>query len=400
MKRLIRFFAKLLFLPFWHLQRLILRDKHTFVFGSWHGTNYSDNSKALFEYILENKPEFKVYWITHNRKIYQRLKKEGKPVLMAYSIKGWLISLRASVAFTSSSEPDINEFALNGAKQIRLWHGMPLKKIRADYKESIYYSSKEHPIKKIKLLKIKIINPYNNFEKIIAATIASSDFFRPFLQSAFLLKEKENVWLTGLPRTDHFYAQKKEKIINDLREKYADSRIVLFMPTWRYFSRKTPYNPFAIPSFNKELFMDFLNKENIVFLYKPHFYDQNIILSSSDRFMALNNDSYNELYVLVSNIDVLITDYSSIYFDFLCLQKPAILAPFDYESYISESRELYFDYNILPSIKAYNWDELMRIIAEKKYYTLSHEEAEKYGKYNDGHASERCLQKTIELLGI
>ena len=397
MRRFFVFLINLIFLPFYHLQRLIPRDKHTFVFGSWKGKNYSDNSKTLFEYVLENKPQFKVYWITHNRKVYQKLKKEGKPVLMAYSIKGWLISLRASVAFTSYSETDINKFALNGAKQIWLWHGMPLKKIRADNKRWLYHPGTKHLMDRIRLLKIKSVNPYRNFSQIIDATIVSSDFFRPFLQSAFFLEEK-NVWLTGLPRTDCFYNSKKEKIIDDLRKKYADSRVILFMPTWRFSSRETPYNPFAIPSFNKEVFMDFLNKENIVFLYKPHFYDQNINLSSSGRFVFINDDSYDELYVLVSNIDILVTDYSSIYFDFLCLQKPAILVPFDYEAYISESREHYFDYNILPSIKAYSWDELMRIVAGKKYYTLPREEVEKYCKHNDGHASERVLQKTIELL--
>ena len=399
MKKIIIFFVKALFLPFWHLQRLIPRDKHTFVFGSWHGKKYSDNSKALFEYILENRPEFKVYWITHNKKIFQKLKKEGKPVLMAYSIKGWLISLYASVTFTSYNETDINRYALNGAKQIWLWHGMPLKKIQGDYIKYPYYKKNRNLTEKTKLLIRNIFSPHSNFEKIVTATISSSDFFRPFLQTAFFLKE-ENVWLTGLPRTDYFYHSKKEKVIDDLREKYADSRILLFMPTCRYFSKKTPYNPFAIPSFNEKMFMDFLNKENIVFLYKPHFFDQNISLSSSDRFIMLNDDSYNELYVLVSNIDILITDYSSIYFDFLCLQKPAILVPFDYDIYISETREHYFDYNILPGIKAYSWDELMNIIAEKRYYALSPEEAEKYGKYNDGHASERCLQKAIELLEI
>lgn len=387
----------LLFLPFWWLERLIPRDKRIFIFGSWFGTRYSDNTRALFEYIINNVPQIKPYWITHSKKIYQKLLNEDKPVLMAYSLKGWLISLRASLAFTACDENDINKYALNGAKQVWLWHGMPLKKIRADNKDYLYYPGKTDFVGKFQRLKRKLIRPYLDFKKIIYATIASSEFFVPFLQSAFLLEEKD-VWLTGLPRTDYFYTQKEEKIVGGLRKKYPGSRIVLFMPTWRYFSEEVPYNPFAVPSFNKDAFMDFLEKENVVFLYKSHFYDQDIDLSSAGRFLVVKDDDYNELYTLVSNIDILVTDYSSIYFDFLTLNKPSVLIPFDYDAYIKESREHYFDYNLLPSIKAYSWDEFMSVIAEKKYYSPSKEEADIFCKYNDGHASERCLQKTIELL--
>jgi len=385
------------FLLFWLLERLIPRNKNIMVFGAWYGTKYSDNVKALYEYILHNKPELKPYWITHNKKVFQKLKKENKPVSMAYSLKGWLISLRAFAVFINNDTNDINKFALNGAIQIWLWHGMPLKKIRGSNKD--YFDNKRDIISKTEQVVVKYIKLFNNFKGSVSATVSSGDFFVPFLQSAFYLQEKD-VWLTGLPRTDFFFAGKTEKIIDDLRKKYIDSRIVLFMPTWRDTSsvKRKPYNPFTDSSYDEAEFNRFLEKENVIFMYKPHFRDQDIRISSSGRFVSIKDDDYDELYNLVSNIDILITDYSSIYFDFLCLQKPAILAPFDYEAYISDSREHYFDYNILPSIKAYSWDELMRIIAEKKYYALPKETVEQYCKYNDGHASERALQKTIELL--
>jgi CDP-glycerol glycerophosphotransferase len=387
----------ILFLPFWWLERLIPRDKHIFVFGSWYGLRYSDNSKALFEYILNNEPQFKPYWITHDKNVYKRLRSENKPVVMGYSFKGWWICQRTSVAFITNGVSDVNRYALNGARYIWLWHGMPLKKIRADNKDSMYYPDEKRLYRKIILLIIKYLLPYNYFKNIVSATISSSDFFLPYLKSAFLIQEKK-VWLTGLPRTDFSYCNKTEIFIDRLKRDFSNSSIILYMPTFRIEKGK-PYNPFNEQSFNNELFLDFLNKCNIIFLYKAHFHDRTFNFSlSSKRFMILNDSDYDELYVLISNIDILITDYSSVYFDFLCLNKPAILTPFDYDFYIREAREHYFDYNLLPSIKAYNWDELMNIIAEKKYYSLSKEEADKFCKYNDGHASERCLQKTLEML--
>ena len=388
-----------MFLPFWWLERLVPRNKKIFVFGAWYGRRYSDNSKALFEYILNNEPQFRPYWITHDKDIYKKLKNENKPVVMGYSFKGWFICQRASVAFLTNGVSDINRYAINGARCIWLWHGMPLKKIRADNKDSMYYPEEKRLYRKIILLMTKYLLPYNYYINIVSATISSGDFFLPFLKSAFLIQENR-VWQTGLPRTDFSYCNKTEKIIDRLKKEFTNPSIILYMPTYRIPEKKgIPYNPFKEQSFNSELFLDFLNKNNIVFLYKAHFHDRKFEFSlPSERFVLINDEDYDELYVLISNIDILITDYSSVYFDFLCLNKPAILTPFDYDTYIKESREHYFDYDLLPSIKAYNWNELMTIISERKYYTLSKEETDKFCKYNDGHASERCLQKTLELL--
>ena len=389
----------ILFLPFWWLELLIPRNKQIILFGAWSGNKYSDNSKALFEYILKNEPKLKVYWITKDKKIYQKLSREKKPVLMVYSLKDWIITLQASVVINTCAN-DFNNFALHGVKQICLWHGMPLKKIEFDTKYGIKAQGKDGKISSKITGKIKkIVYPYTLYNKMPNVTVTSSEFFIPFLSSAFLL-DKRKIWLTGLPRTDWFYKEKTESIIYNLRKKFSDTRIILYMPTFRFsLYGMEVYDPFHDKSFNLDKFIEFLSKENIVFMYKAHFFDQAFNHSlPTDRFILINDGDYDELYVLISNIDILITDYSSVYFDFLCLNKPAILTPFDYDFYIKEARDHYFDYNLLPSIKAYNWDELMNIIAEKKYYSLPKQEADKFCKYNDGHASERILQKTLELL--
>jgi CDP-glycerol glycerophosphotransferase len=400
-RKMLKLIRGILFLPFWWLERLIPRSKRIFVFGGWGGRKYSDNSKALYEYIIKNVPKLKPYWITGDKRIYQKLMDDNKPVAMTYSIKGWLLSLRAFFVINSNSD-DRNLYAVNGAKIICLWHGMPLKKIEYDTKLGLRLQGKNVKTGiKIKNMIRDIIFPYYKYNKKPYSTISSADFFIPFLLSAFLL-DKKNIWLTGLPRTDWFYERKTEKIISNLRnnEKYINSRVILYMPTFRRMRNYGNFfNPFNIQSFNSDKFIDFLEKEDVVFLYKPHNFDHTFNFSLlSERFVLINDDDYDELYVLISNIDILVTDYSSVYFDFLCLNKPAILTPFDYDVYIQNYREHYFDYNLLPSIKAYNWDELMSIIVEKKYYSIPKGEADKFCKYNDGHATERVLQKTLELL--
>ena len=63
-KLLVKSLKGLLFLPFWYFQRLLPRDKNIWVFGSWFGQRYSDNSRAMYEFVLENRPDIKPFWIT------------------------------------------------------------------------------------------------------------------------------------------------------------------------------------------------------------------------------------------------------------------------------------------------------------------------------------------------
>ena len=97
------------------------------------------------------------------------------------------------------------------------------------------------------------------------------------------------------------------------------------MPTFRNSSwTKKPFNCFSAEySFDKEKFASVLSDNNLVFVYKPHFYDLEFIknINISDRFVLIDDDSYDELYNFIGLCDVLITDYSSIYFDFIITKK-------------------------------------------------------------------------------
>jgi len=88
---------------------------------------------------------------------------------------------------------------------------------------------------------------------------------------------------------------------------------------------------------------------------------------------------------------VLITDYSSIYFDFLCLGKPIILFPFDYEEYTSGSREFYFDYNLLEAKRVYTWSELEQCLLNKSYYAPSKEEIRRFRPNPIGNCSKQLV---------
>jgi CDP-glycerol glycerophosphotransferase len=108
----------------------------------------------------------------------------------------------------------------------------------------------------------------------------------------------------------------------------------------------------------------------------------------TERFLYLKGTEYDDLYEFLGNIDILITDYSSVYFDFLLTNKPVILTPFDLEEYI-KINGIYFDYNAyMNGIKAYNWDDFIEIVKQKKYYVP---QDNLFNYYKDANSCERVF---------
>jgi CDP-glycerol glycerophosphotransferase len=342
------------FLPIWYFERLIPRQKNLWIFGAWYGQRYSDNSRALYEHCIKYHPEIKAVWITRNKAVCQKLKREQKPVCLSYSLSGILCCLRAKIAFISNSVLDFNPFFLNGIINVWLWHGMPIKKIG-------YSEEKNKNIPRLKLILSRMLNPYHQIK--IDYTITASDFFLPFLAEAFRLPISR-ILKTGSPRCDVFFTNRQSSYIMNLRETYKDAKILMYMPTFRKaLLTEEPFNPFIEGKygFTAKAFYDWLSSNNIIFLYKPHFIDDKVHINiNNNRFIFLTDDKYDDLYEVLNSIDILMTDYSSVYFDFLAARKPIILAPFDYEEYIKHSRAHYYDYNTVINEEKYiSWNGLL-----------------------------------------
>ena len=121
----------------------------------------------------------------------------------------------------------------------------------------------------------------------------------------------------------------------------------------------------------------------------------------SERFINVIDNPLLDVYDLIKDTDILMTDYSSIYFDFLPLLKPVILTPFDFDSYTQNYRGQYYDYRQeLPSIKAFNWNEVCDILEKKSYFPLTKAQTLKYHKYIDGNSSARLTEEIRKILSI
>ena len=387
----------IMFLSKWYAQDSSKRDSRLWTFGAWDGMRYSDNSRALYEYVLLNCPQIKAVWMTKSDTVYQRLHDANMPVVKCGSSEAHHIQQQAGYFFLTKGPEDSEPRYMHGCNLIWLWHGMPLKQIGRD---AMAFQRKNTLFKRFKTRIRKVTVPW---EFLDGPTLSTSGFFIPFLQSAFAL-QGSNVWNVGLPRNDNFFKTDfVEDIIGNLHRKFdrpsQPVRLVLYMPTHRDKSTREghPFNPFDEAGFDVAALDEILEKGNYILLYKGHFFDSsNNGVNSSSRIITVSDQSYDDMYTFIKDVDILITDYSSIYFDFLLCNKPVILFPFDEEDYVHNSRPFYFDYSLLEGAHVYSWKELCQCLAEETYYVPSQKTKHLFNDYCDGNSCKRIVEMITE----
>ena len=145
-------------------------------------------------------------------------------------------------------------------------------------------------------------------------------------------------------------------------------------------------------------------------LIKMHYYElDNISVNSINKYsniQFLNNQGTNDINRILYHIDVLITDYSSVFYDFLVLDRPILFAPFDLDEYQQIDRELYEEYtSATPGPVCQNWNEI-QIQLEKYFSNGDTYQAERekifnqYFKYCDNHNSKRIIDIITNHLNI
>ncbi len=379
-------------LPLYWLSYIIPKDEKLWIFGSWFGERYADNSKYLFEYVNKYHPEIKAVWLTSNKKVYKYLKSKGYKVFFKNSLAGFWFSLRAKVAIVcQSKKSDLYPF-INDKKTfiVQLWHGIPLKKI--GYDDTIFsYKNKS----KIRKYLINLFFPF--LKEKYSLFIATSMETKKLFSKAFKL-DISKVKITGYPRNDVLFSKKGIS-----KKSYKK---IIYLPTFRknIGSKIDLFKPYGFNTKKIDKFLEKLKAKLFIKLHPVNNPDKDILeeLRKCKNIIFLNNDI--DLYEILGNFDILITDYSSVYFDYLLLDKPIIFAPFDIEEYTKKDREFYYEYDeVTPGPKAKSWDEVLIYIMEAiKNPEKYKEEREKirniFHKYKDERSSERVFKEIVKLL--
>lgn len=380
-----KYLLYLFFLPVWYIIRLIPRDENVWVFGSWFGDRFSDNPRALYEFSLNqpNNENLKFVWLTNSKSVYLENKNSYLHFYMKWSLKGIWYSLRAKKVIFSSGKVDVNNYLINGATTINLWHGPPMKKIGLDNK--LVFNKYVNFIKKYFF---PFIYEYN-----INYILSTSKVFDDKLSNAFNVS-LDGVLKLGYPRNDIFFSNSSStQVIRKIDNDFLNPTKIMYLPTFRDGGNGKDlfydygYDPLALNQF--------LQTNNSVFLTKSHYAENKLNLDNNfSRIIDLKFYKNLDINLILKDIDILLTDYSGAYFDFLLTKKPVIFTSFDLEEYVSHCRELYFDFNnIISGPIAKNWSQVISSIKNiqrnDNYINKRIEMNKKFNNYNDGLSSEK-----------
>ncbi|MBO8132044.1 MAG: CDP-glycerol glycerophosphotransferase family protein [Candidatus Marinimicrobia bacterium] len=377
-------------MPIYWISSLIPKNSNVWVFGAWYGQKYSDNSKAVFEFVNKKNKNIKAIWLSKNKKVIKKLRQLGYKAHYPYGIFGYLYCLRAGKCIVSSSFiTDVNKFAISkNTKKILLWHGVPIKKVgKSDKIEKNMGSN-------VLIKKIKYTLFPNLREEYDMITVTSKISKEVFVKGFDI--DRHRVKITGYPRND--------MLIKNIGYNNKDRFEILYAPTFR----GDVGSEFKFPpevNFNQHKIDEYLEKNNMFLYVRLHYankFSEELLKSITQMKNASIFDCCN-INEHLGRFDLLITDYSGIYIDYLLLGRPIIFFPFDYKEYIRNERELVYEYDkITPGPKAYSWDDILKHIDELiRKPSLYKKDIIKvrniFHKYIDGKSSCRVYYEIMKL---
>jgi len=356
-------FEKVLFLlaSFW-LPLFVRKKDYNLVVLRFDSEIFMFNTKVFFKYLLENS-DLNVKYIINDDNLREKLIKQyGNHFITQKTIKDIIYITKAGSWITDGGFPLKTPFGHKNRVLINLWHGMPIKYIG---------------IKGYKgLSKIRIWLQLKMYSKHYNAFCVTSKLFSPIIKESFLIPE-DKIKILGQPRNDLLFIENdKELILNSLYANLPEyKKIMLYAPTYRNSSygnaKLEPTKFFPFDDFNLEKLEVFLEKEKFIIFIRAHHLD-NIHFKETDRIRFLNSDKIIEISEILNIFDMLISDYSGMIFDYLLLDKPLLLLPYDLDIYNQEVG-MYWNYNdVSPAPKIDNMmvfmNKIIKLLNDSNYF--------------------------------
>lgn len=332
-------------------------DSHIWLFSSTDNSHYNYNSRYLFEYVKENLPEITPLFVINDPELRNSLSsKYGKQYFIeTESIQGIRQALSAGVWFTSAGLPAYGTGLHKKRLIINLWHGVPLKKI----------ALLDPNLKKAARIYFKKI-----FSENYTCILTTSHELIPLMSRSFAVSEdKIKVW--GQPRNDGLF-QKNDcrKILGQLFPDLPEyTKTVLYAPTFRDYGQ---VQLFPFKDFDQEQLEAFLEEKNMLLFIRTHVAEQGSAAPYlGKRIRFLGNEQAEDVTGILNIFDCLITDYSSIYIDYLLTDKPMIFLPYDRQQYL-DGRGMNFDYDdVTPGPKPETFNDFLDALSPKEDFWKS-----------------------------
>lgn len=318
------------------------------IFGSYNGRSYVCSPKAVYEYMIsdESYANWNFVWFFDHPEKYSFLEenpntkvvKRGSAECERYlhEAKYWVFNFRAVDNWVPTKEQIY----------IQCWHGTPLKRLGYDITNS------DNAMNSVGEIRQK----YRSDTERFSYMVSPCEFVTEKFSSAWHLKELgkgDAILEIGYPRNDFLRSFTAEDVVRVKKalglsaDETKGKKLILYAPTWRdnqHDAEKgyTYDNPVDFDYLKKEL------EDEYIILFRAHYLvADKFDFAKYDGFVVnvSDYDDINELYIIA---DILVTDYSSVFFDYGILERPMLFFMYDMENYRDEMRGFYFDVSELP----------------------------------------------------
>lgn len=332
------------------------QQKKLIYFESFHGKQYSDNPRAIYEYIRHYYPNYQCVWGV--KKGYEELfNKYRIPYVYRFSKKWYQTVSQATVWITNTRTKEWIEKSPH-TTYINTWHGTPLKQLGMDINQ-VNIASEE-----TEKYHDEVAVETGMWDYLVSPSRYTDEIFT----SAFNISEQQ-LLKVGYPRNDKLVNEKdNQRLITAIKRRLgiADKqKVLLYAPTWRDNQAKgeNTYH-FDLPFDVAKLMAD---HPDCVLLVRMHYLvSENFDFSHQENVIDVSR--YEEMSDLLLISDLLITDYSSSFFDYAILDRPIIFYMYDKEDYQNQLRGTYFNMEqVLPGPIVETEEELFNVVDEWRH---------------------------------
>ena len=311
------------------------RNDSKWIFIAGDGSRFAENSKYLFLYCAEQREDVTPVWISTSEEVVAELRAEGFSTYAPDSLSGQFHLLTAGVAIETHG-PEFSKY-LGGATIVDTHHGNALKTMGADEGEG-----RSGLIENAKHYLWKTLYGSSYFVVTNAGTP-----FETFRRAMGF--DDDELIVAPYPRLDVFYRTNplftlgtNTEMLDRVKAEHEERSVVFYAPTFRNAYGRADGTPLSkiAPDFDD---LDEVLEETDATLYVSS-HPREPMSVDYDRYERIfEMENGDDLYPFLPYCDVLITDYSSIFYDFLLADDPILFHAPDLEEYES-SRGLYFDY--------------------------------------------------------
>lgn len=380
-----RYYFPLMKLFYNTVRRIIPVDKRLILFESSIGKQYSDSPKYLYEEILRRNLPYKKVWVCNTN---TRFRDPNTIKIQRHSPHYYYYLARAKYWVNNQNFPT---YLKKGKRTtyLQTWHGTPLKKML-------------YNIENIQGRDEGYLERVSNATKSWDYLISPSPYATKAFKSAF--RYKGEILEVGYPRNDLFYQENVEELSTTIKNRInipKNKKVILYAPTFRDNQKDKKNFVFSLNLDFKKLYEE-LGDEYILLLRLHVLIKNQIHIPEEYNEFIYNVSNYSDIQELYLISDILMTDYSSVMFDFANTGRPILFYTYDLEDYRDNLRGFYMNLEEeAPGPLLKDTDDIINTVSNiddisLKYINKYTAFKEKYCALEDGHASERVVQQIFE----